>query len=216
MEFEILRNRMVDEQLIPRGINDNEVLNAFRNTPRHLFVPDEQKTSAYADFPLPIGNGQTISQPFIVALMTQSLNLKENDKVLEIGTGSGYQTAILAQLCEKVYSIERFDDLAEKAKKILQELDFSNITIKTGDGTLGWEEFSPFDAIIITAATPQVPQILLKQLKINGRMILPLGGVLSQMLTLIIKQKLGMETKDICPCVFVRLVGKYGWGNDGS
>ncbi len=202
---------MVEEQLITRGIDDKRVLSVFRKVGRHLFVPPEQNNSAYSDFPLNIGFGQTISQPFIVALMTQVLGLKETDKVLEIGTGSGYQTAILASLCRQVYSIERFEELAKKATNILSEIGFSNVAIKEGDGTLGWKEFSPFDAIIITAAAPEVPEGLLEQLKINGRMVLPLGGLMSQMLTLLIKTKAGIEKKDICSCVFVPLVGKGGW-----
>ncbi len=207
---------MVNEQLIPRGIDDERVLSVFREVPRHLFVPLEQRNSSYADFPLSIGSGQTISQPFMVALMTQVLNLKESDKVLEIGTGSGYQTAILANLCHQVYSIERFEELAKKAEDILSELGFSNVSIKTGDGTLGWKEFSPFDAVIITAAAPEIPADLLEQLKINGRMALPLGDLMSQMFTLVTKTQSGIEKKDICPCVFVRLVGKGGWRKDGN
>lgn len=216
MDFEILRERMVKEQLIPRGINDSGILSVFRKIPRHLFVAEEQRNFSYADYPLSIGFGQTISQPFMVALMTQSLNLKDTDKVLEIGTGSGYQTAILSQLCGEVYSIERIKELSERAENILKELGFSNINIKVADGTLGWEEFSPFDAIVITAAAPEIPEHLLKQLKIDGRMLLPLGAGLSQMLTLISRTKTGMEKKDICPCVFVRLIGKYGWKNNGN
>ncbi len=216
MDFETLRNRMVEEQLIARGINDGKVLSVFRRTPRHLFVAEKERNYSYADYPLTIGEGQTISQPFIVALMTESLNLKDTDRVLEIGTGSGYQTAILAQLCKEVYSVERFRELAGRAQSALSELNFSNIHIKEGDGTLGWEEFSPYDDIIITAAAPEIPRDLLKQLKIEGRMVLPLGGALSQMLTLVIKHKSEIEKKEICPCVFVRLIGKYGWRADGN
>ena len=148
--------------------------------------------------------------------MTQALSLRATDKVLEIGTGSGYQTAILAQLCQQVYSVERVEELAENAKNVLAQLHFHNAYIKVGDGTLGWEEFAPFDAIIITAASPEVPESLLKQLKTTGRMILPLGGSLSQMLTFITKHPSGIETKDICPCVFVKLIGQHGWKNNGN
>ncbi len=216
MDFEVLRNRMVDEQFVPRGINNERVLAVFKKTPRHIFVSEEQRDFSYADYPLSIGEGQTISQPFMVALMTQTLDLKESDRVLEIGTGSGYQTAVLAQLCREVYSIERFKELAEKARSALSQLHFSNINIKVGDGTLGWEEFSPFDGIIITAAAPAIPESLLKQLNIGGRMVLPLGGTFSQMLTLVTKFKSGIEKKDICACVFVPLVGKYGWKSHGN
>lgn len=217
MDFQALRNRMVDEQLILRGISDKKILSVFRQTPRHLFVAEEERQFSYADFPLAIGQGQTISQPFMVALMTQSLNLKQTDTVLEIGTGSGYQAAILAQLCKEVFSIERFKELAEKAKKVLEDLHFSNINIKVGDGTLGWEEFSVFDAIVITAVSPEIPENLLKQLKIDGRMILPLADrAFGQMLTLVVKSNSGIEKKDICPCVFVPLVGKYGFKNHGN
>src|SRR3989338_4172980 len=149
MDFAVLRKRMVEEQLIPRGIKDSKVLEAFRKVERHKFIPQDSKESAYADFPVPIGEGQTISQPYIVALMTECLGLTGKEKVLEIGTGSGYQTAILAELAKEVYSIERFVSLAKKAEAVLQEAGYVNIKIKVDDGTLGWPEFSPFDRIII-------------------------------------------------------------------
>lgn len=216
MDLVALRNRMVDEQLIPRGISDKKVLEVFRKTPRHLFVPDKEINFSYEDYPLSIGHGQTISQPFIVALMTQELNLEATDKVLEIGTGSGYQAAILAQLCQEVYSVERIKELAENAKIVLEKLNLNNIHIKVDDGTLGWEELAPFDKIIITAASPEIPQDLLKQLKTEGELMLPLGGSFSQMLTLVIKGKSGVETKDICPCVFVKLIGEHGWKEEDT
>src|SRR3989338_205006 len=160
MDFAVLRKRMVEEQLIPRGIKDSKVLEAFRKVERHKFIPQDSKESAYADFPVPIGEGQTISQPYIVALMTECLGLTGSEKVLEIGTGSGYQTAILAELAKEVYSIERFVSLAKKADITLKELGYSNIQLSIGDGTEGWEEFAPYDAIIVTAGAPSVPEPL--------------------------------------------------------
>jgi len=212
MEYEILRKCMVEEQLIARGIKNKKVLDAFNKVERHKFVPEDSKMSAYADFPIPINEGQTISQPYIVALMTECLNLSPQDKVLEIGTGSGYQTAILAELAGEVYSIERFGVLAQKAQTLLSGLGYKNIKIKTGDGTLGWEEAAPFDKIIITAASPRVPPPLTEQLGENGKLILPLGESFSQVLTLVEKKKGELRPLNICGCVFVPLIGKYGWG----
>ncbi len=213
MGYEILRERMVREQLMPRGIKNQRVLDAFRKVERHKFIPENLRNSAYADFPIPIGEGQTISQPYIVALMTECLNLNGQDKVLEIGTGSGYQAAILAELVKEVYTIERFETLAKRAEAILNEFGYTNIKIKVGDGTLGWEEAAPFDKIMITAASPQIPLPLTEQLKENGKLILPLGESFSQVLTLVEKKKGKLEFMDICGCVFVPLVGKHGWSN---
>lgn len=213
MDYKILRERMVCEQLIPRGIKEQKVLDTFRKVERHKFIPENLENSAYADFPVPIGEGQTISQPYIVALMTESLNLNAQDKVLEIGTGSGYQTAILAELAKEVYSIERHEALAKKAEGILNALGYTNIKIKVGDGTLGWEEFAPFEKVIITAASPCLPLPLTEQLKENGKIVLPLGENFSQVLTLVEKKKGKLESVNICGCVFVPLVGKYGWKN---
>jgi len=210
MEYAALRNKMVNEQLIPRGIRDPGVLGVFRKIERHKFLPEDMRSSAYADFPVPIGEGQTISQPYIVALMTECLNLTGQEKVLEIGTGSGYQTATLAELSKEVYSIERFANLAKKAQDLLAELGYTNVKIKVGDGSLGWPEEAPFDRIIITAATPRIPLPLTEQLNEKGRLILPLGESFSQVLTLVEKQKDTFETNQICGCVFVPLVGKYG------
>jgi len=210
MDYAILRERMVKEQLLSRDIRDEKVLAAFRKVPRHIFVPEEWRSSAYADYPLPIGQNQTISQPYMVALMTQLLELKGQEKVLEIGTGSGYQTAILAELAKEVYSIERFAILAEKAKKTLQELGYSNIKIRIGDGTLGLPENAPFERIIVTAAGLNTPPPLLEQLKEEGIMVIPLGGAFSQELAVLYKKKDGLQVKKICGCVFVPLVGKYG------
>ncbi len=211
MDYAELRKRMVDEQLIPRGINDQRVLNAFYKVERHKFISESLGSSAYADFPVAIGEGQTISQPYIVALMTECLSLTGQEKVLEIGTGSGYQTAILAELSKDVYSIERIGSLAKKAEDTLTELGYTNIKIKLDDGTLGWPEFAPFDRIIITAASPRIPLPLTEQLKENGKLILPLGESFSQVLTLVEKKKDKLESIEVCGCVFVPLVGKYGW-----
>lgn len=211
MDYEALRQRMVDEQLVLRGIRDARVLKAMSVVERHRFVPESLRGGAYADHPLPIGYGQTISQPYMVALMSESLQLSGGEKVLEIGTGSGYQTAILAELAKDVYSIERIDSLANKAQDLLASLGFTNVHIKAGDGTSGWPEEAPFERVIITAASPTVPQPLLDQLKDGGKMLLPLGGSLSQMLTLIEKNGRDLRYSDICQCVFVPLMGKYGW-----
>jgi len=211
VNYEILRKRMVDEQLISRGIKDRRMLDAFSKVERHKFIPVDLRTSAYADFPVPIGEGQTISQPYIVALMTECLGLTGKEKVLEIGTGSGYQTAILAELSKEVYSIERLPGLVKKAEPLLNELGYANIKIKCADGSLGWPEAAPFDRIIITAASPQIPLPLSEQLKENGRMLLPLGETFSQVLTQIEKRDNKLHAIQVCACVFVPLVGKYGW-----
>lgn len=202
---------MVQEQLIPRGIKDPKVLDAFYKVERHKFVPENLIASAYGDFPLAIGEGQTISQPYIVALMSECLDLRGEEKVLEIGTGSGYQTAILAQLCQLVYSIERIESLARRAKNLLEELGYLNIKIMTGDGTLGWPKEAPFDRIIVTAASPRVPQPLIDQLKDPGKLILPLGDTFSQVLTVVEKKKGKIHSTEICGCVFVSLLGEHGW-----
>ncbi|MFH1269675.1 MAG: protein-L-isoaspartate(D-aspartate) O-methyltransferase [Candidatus Omnitrophota bacterium] len=211
MDYAKLRKRMVEEQLMPRGIKDERVLSAFYKIERHKFIPEDARTSAYADFPVSIGEGQTISQPYIVALMTECLALTGKERVLEIGTGSGYQTAILAELAAEVYSIERFEVLASKAQAIIDELGYKNIKIKSGDGTLGWKEESPFDRIIITAASPKIPMPLLEQLNDNGKLILPLGESLSQVLTLVEKKEGKLKSIDVCGCVFVPLIGKHAW-----
>jgi protein-L-isoaspartate(D-aspartate) O-methyltransferase len=213
MDYAILRKRMVEEQLIPRGIKDQRVLESFRKVERHKFIPEDLRTSAYGDFPVPIGEGQTISQPYMVALMTECLNLTGQEKVLEIGTGSGYQAAILAELAKEVYSIERFETLAKRAQDTFNILGYTNIKIKVGDGTLGWQEAAPFDRIIITAASPRIPLPLTEQLKEDGRLILPLGESFSQILTIVEKKKGNLESIEVCGCVFVPLVGKYGCNN---
>ena len=202
---------MVEEQLIPRGITSQRVLEAFYKVEREKFVPESLRPSAYADYPLAIGQGQTISQPYIVALMSESLDLKGREKVLEIGTGSGYQSAILAELAGEVFSVDRIEVLAKTAEQILASLGYAKVKIKLGDGSLGWPELAPFDRIIITAASLRIPLPLTEQLSDQGKMILPLGEVFSQVLTLVEKKSNKIESKDICGCVFVPLIGKYGW-----
>ncbi|MBI3754632.1 MAG: protein-L-isoaspartate(D-aspartate) O-methyltransferase [Deltaproteobacteria bacterium] len=209
------RQRMVETQLIPRGIRDKRVIEAMLAVPRHLFVPEEALWSqAYNDFPLPIGEKQTISQPYIVAFMTEALELKGTEKVLEIGTGSGYQTAILSILAEKVYSVERIGLLAARARKILDSVHCSNVVIKIADGTLGWPEESPFDAILTTAAAPEIPKRYIEQLKIGGRLVIPVGEEYSQTLVKIIKTKEGIIKQEMGGCRFVKLIGRYGWKAD--
>ena len=202
---------MVDEQLVPRGINDAKTLEAMRKVPRHLFVEEAMKDQAYGDFPLPIGRGQTISQPFIVALMTQALGLKGHESVLEIGTGSGYQAAILSQICEKVYTVERIDSLLVEARKVFDALHYLNILTKLDDGTNGWPEFAPYDAIIVTAGGPKVPKPLLEQLADPGVLLIPVGDRGVQDLRKVTKKD-GQITEETIEFVrFVSLVGDHGW-----
>ncbi len=205
------RKKMIQDQLIKRGIKNQRVLDAMLKVPRHRFVLDDHADKAYNDSPLQINCSQTISQPYIVALMTELIEPKNSKVVLEVGTGSGYQTAILAELCQKVYSIERYEDLAQKAKKTLKNLGYKNIEIKADDGTVGWEENAPFDAVIVTAAAPKVPETLVAQLKDYGRMVIPIGPNFQQSLQLIKKRGDSYISKSICGCVFVPLIGKAGW-----
>jgi len=205
---------MVEEQLVPRGIKDGKVLLAFSKVEREKFVPSGLQRSTYNDFPLSIGEEQTISQPYIAALMTQNLKLRKDDKILEIGTGSGYQTAILAELSKMVYSVERIKTLAEKAKKKLKELGYTNVKILVGDGTMGWEEFSPYDRILVTAGAKRVPLPLINQLKEEGIMVIPVGGAYSQQLKIIQKEKNKIKSDILERCIFVPLIGKYGWSED--
>jgi len=207
--YEKERREMIRVQLRGKGISDERVLKVMEEVPRHKFVLKEYESMAYQDTPLPIGEGQTISQPYIVALMTESLDLRGEEKVLEIGTGSGYQSAILAELAKEVYSLERFENLKMNAEAALKELGYTNIKLRSGDGTLGWPEQAPFDSIIITAASRVVPSPLIEQLREGGKLILPLGGSLSQVLTLFEKKKDSFEPRQICDCVFVPLVGRY-------
>ncbi len=208
------RKLMVQEQLIGRLISDKAVLEAFLKVPRHKFVPPGFIRDSYGDYPLGIGHGQTISQPYMVALMTQCLKLQKSDNVLEIGTGSGYQTAILAELARQVYTIERLDSLSRQAQVMLEQLGYNNIKLKSGDGTLGWEEFAPYDAIVVTCGAPSIPLPLKEQLRENGRLAIPIGETFSQVLTLVTKHKGGFSEEQVCACVFVPLVGKYGWSEN--
>jgi len=212
--FEKARARMVEEQLIPRAINDPKILEAMRKVPRHLFVEDAMKNQAYGDFPLPIGRGQTISQPYIVALMTQALGLQRHEHVLEIGTGSGYQAAILSQVCEKVYTVERIDSLLVQARKVFDSLHYLNILTKLDDGTNGWQEYAPYDAIIVTAGGPKVPLPLLDQLADPGTLIIPVGDRGVQELRLVTKKDGELKEETIEFVRFVNLIGDHGWKND--
>lgn len=209
--YEKARERMVQEQLIPRNINDPQVLHAMKTVPRHLFVEEALRSQAYGDFPLPIGDGQTISQPYIVALMTEALQLKGHETVLEIGTGSGYQTAILASICEKVYSIERIKSLLVRARSLFDQLHYLNIVCKVDDGTLGWPENGPYGAIIVTAAGPHVPQPLIDQLADPGNMVIPVGDRFSQELIVVSKHNGTVEQHPIESVRFVSLIGNHGW-----
>lgn len=214
-DFAEMRRKMVIGQLLGRDIKDKNVLYVFEKVHRHRFVDPRFYRDAYADFPLPIENGQTISQPYIVALMAQLLDIKKSDRVLEIGTGSGYQTAILAELADQVFSVERLKNLAENSSAILEEMGYKNITLKTGDGTTGWEEFAPFDKIVVTAGSEKVPEPLMEQLNSPGKLVIPVGPRISQRLLLLEKTAKGdMLEKEICDCAFVSLIGKYAWPDD--
>lgn len=209
--FVALREEMVSRQIRSRGINDERVLEAFRNIPRHIFVPDQQKRFAYNDCPLPIGNEQTISQPYMVALMTLHLGIEAETSVLEIGTGSGYQAAILAFLGARVYTVERFPSLAGQAKKVLDSLGME-VQAKEGDGTLGWPEHAPYDRIIVTAGSSLIPPRLIEQLRAGGRMVIPIGERFHQDLTIVDKiSQDEIKEERVCGCIFVPLVGEYGW-----
>lgn len=205
--YAVKRWYMVERQIISRGIQNSKVIQAMLKVPRHKFVPDDLKDSAYSDSPLPIGMEQTISQPYIVALMTELLNPKDGEKILEVGTGSGYQTAVIAETGCEVYTVEILEPVAEKAKQILKDLGYENIHFKVGDGYRGWKEYAPFDAIIVTAAPDHIPQPLINQLKVKGRMIIPVGG-LYQDLLLIRKTEKGVDMKTVTPVRFVPMTGE--------
>jgi protein-L-isoaspartate(D-aspartate) O-methyltransferase len=205
------RNRMVDDQIIPRGVRDERVLAALRKVPRHEFLPEAIRGMAYADNALPIGEGQTISQPYMVGLMTELLALKGTERVLEIGTGSGYQAAVLAELCEKVYTVERIKTLADRARATLDRLGYRSVAIKVYDGTYGWKDMAPFDAILVTAGSPDIPAPLVEQLKEGGKMVIPVGTRYGQELIRIIKTAEGTLQEQSIPCVFVPLIGNHGW-----
>lgn len=210
-DYRLARERMVKNQLMTRGITDKGVLRAMGKIHRHLFLEEALVGEAYNDHPLPIGHKQTISQPYIVALMTQALELTGKEETLEIGTGSGYQTAILAELSNKVYTIERVRQLMVESRSLLNELGYTNIIFKAFDGTLGWEEYSPFDAIIITAGAPKIPQPLLDQLSDMGRLVVPVGDKFSQELIKVTRSGDGYKEESLGGCRFVDLIGVHGW-----
>ena len=211
--FPLPRERMVSEQLQSRGILDPRVLRAVGKVPRHLFVDEALVSRAYGDHPLPIGGGQTISQPYMVALMTEALELHGHERVLEIGTGCGYQTAVLAEVCGKVFSVERLKSLADRATRRLDSLGYYNVLVRVADGSLGWKEEAPFDAILVAAAAPTIPQALVDQLAPKGRLIVPVGDAYTQSLAKGVRGELGMSWSDLGGCVFVKLVGQQGWPN---
>jgi len=212
MDFDAEREKMVEEQLIPRGVSDPAVLDSFKKVPRERFVGPAHQKLAYVDAPLAIGEGQTISQPFTVAMMTQLLKLKATDKVLEVGTGSGYQAAILGEIVKegRVFTIERFQNLMGKAHKTLKELRYLDVEVVGGDGTKGLPSEAPFDAIIVTAAAPEIPQLLIDQLKIGGRLVMPVGGEWYQEMVRLTKTEDGVKKENFGGYRFVPLVGEYG------
>ena len=210
-KYERRQEEMVRHQIQARGINDPMVLAAFRKVPRHLFVSEALRDQAYGDYPLPIGEQQTISQPYIVAEMTQALELDKNDRVLEIGTGSGYQAAILSQIVYRVYTIERIRSLYMQARRLFDRLHYHNIVTRCADGTKGWQTESPFDAIVVTAGAPVIPDVLVRQLATGGRLVIPVGNQHTQDLLKIYRDENGVRQINLGGCRFVKLVGEYGW-----
>jgi len=211
MKYKRQREEMIKRQIVARGITDEKVITAMRNVPRHLFVSEALRDQAYGDFPLPIGEQQTISQPYIVAEMTQALQLSKEDRVLEVGTGSGYQAAIIAQIGYRVYTIERIHSLLLKARSLFDRLLYHNIITRYSDGTTGWADESPFDAIIITAGAPSIPETLVNQLAVGGRMVIPVGDQYSQELIKLHREKNGIHKTSLGGCRFVKLIGEQGW-----
>ena len=209
--YATIRERMIQEQLLSRGIDDELTLKAMREVPRHVFVDDAMWGRAYGDYPLPIAAGQTISQPFIVAYMTQALGLAGTERVLEIGTGSGYQAAVLSRICDKVFTVERVHTLLASARRLFDKLRYYNIVAKLDDGTLGWPENGPYDAIVVTAGGPVIPAPLVDQLADGGRLIMPVGDQSIQKLQLLIKQEEAIEITDLESVRFVNLIGEHGW-----
>src|SRR3989338_952560 len=207
--FALNRQRMVDQQIERRGITDKRVLDAMKKVKRHLFVPTDLRNRAYEDRPLPIGHGQTISQPYIVAYMTQAARVGPNDRILEIGTGSGYQAAVLAEIAKEVYTIEILQPLADSARLRLEEMGYKNVKVKLGDGYKGWREYAPFDAIIVTAAPSEIPEELISQLKIGGRMVVPIG-LFYQELYLITRTESGFKKEALLPVAFVPMIHPFG------
>lgn len=216
MDFSIARRRMVEQQVKGKGVHDPLVLEAMLQVPRHLFVEEALQSQAYSDFPLPIGEKQTISQPFMVGYMTAALQLKGGEKVLEIGTGSGYQAAVLARIAGKVYTVERIASLARKARKVLDQIGANNVNIKLSDGTIGWEEVAPFEAIMVTAGGPIIPETYLQQLAPGGRLVIPVGDRGSQVLKRVTFRGPGMYPEEsLLECRFVPLLGQHGWPGEG-
>jgi len=215
MDYSIARRRMVEQQIRARGISDERVLQALQTVPRHLFVEAGLQSHAYSDSSLPIGHKQTISQPYIVAAMTAALELNAADRVLEIGTGSGYQTAVLARLAKRVYSVERIAALAKQARQALDQLQLSNVNIKISDGTCGWPEQAPFDAILVAAGSPDIPAAYLEQLTPGGRLVIPVGDLHQQQLVRVVRQPDGnCKREELMGCRFVPLIGASGWQLD--
>lgn len=214
-DYQISRKRMVAEQLIPAGVTDPRVLTAMAKIPRHLFLPDGMTAQAYSDHPMHIGEGQTISQPVIVGQMTQALELKGHEKVLDIGTGSGYQLAVLCELAREVYSIERIAKLSHRARRVLYDVGYVNFKLRIGDGTLGWPEAAPFDCILAAAGSPDIPRAYLEQLADGGRLVMPVGGEEAQELIVVIRRGNSFEKRVISACRFVKLIGQQGWSESG-
>jgi len=211
IKYERQREEMVRRQIQTRGVTDSKVLAAMCKVPRHLFVSEALRDQAYGDFPLPIGEQQTISQPYIVAEMTQALQPGKEDRILEIGTGSGYQAAILAEIVFRVYTIEKINSLFLNSRKLFDKLHYHNIVTKYSDGTSGWSDESPFDGIIVTAGSPEIPKPLVSQLAVGGRMVIPVGDRYSQELIKLYKDEHGIHKTNLGGCRFVKLVGEYGW-----
>jgi protein-L-isoaspartate(D-aspartate) O-methyltransferase len=212
-EFAGQREKMVRTQMEQRGVKDPRVLDAFRKIPRHLFMPEGIRHRAHDDAPLPIGGGQTISQPYTVARMTEALELTGKEVALEIGTGSGYQTAILSELAEWVYTVERIRDLASRARALLDELGCNNVAARIGDGTFGWKEHSPYQCIIVTAGAPEIPRPLVEQLEEGGRIVIPVGDQHTQRMIVGVKSGGELKTRDVGAYRFVELIGTQGWKN---
>jgi len=215
--YNIARRRMVEEQIVGRGIKDPRVISAMGQVPRHLFVPEALASQAYSDFPLPIGERQTISQPYMVALMSEALQLKGDEKVLEVGTGSGYQAAVLGMLARQVFSLERISALARQARRTLDTSGFARVNVRVTDGTFGWEEEAPFDGIMVTAGAPSVPQPYLQQLSIGGRLVIPVGDLVSQILVRVTRYgENNYREERLTGCRFVPLIGSHGWRNEDA
>jgi protein-L-isoaspartate(D-aspartate) O-methyltransferase len=211
VNYDGARQKMLDSQIRARNVRDPRVLEAIRTVPRHLFVEEALRDRAYLDKALPIGEKQTISQPFMVAAMTEALELRGKERVLEIGTGSGYQTAVLAELAESVFSVERIAPFVPLARKRIEALGHYNVLIRVGDGTIGWSEHAPYDAILVTAGAPEVPRPLLEQLRVGGRLVVPVGPDDAQELLRIRRDEEGFREEALGDCRFVKLIGRHGW-----